>query len=139
MPKKEQGKKKQIKPKKEKKSKKPVKSGSGEPLAKPKTLARAATPKTSLGVRKGAGPPTPHQPCCTDVLKTGQAYAIPFGFSDLKGTTRLPATVGTAPVPPAPVHAPPSPISSTAIVTTHASTMSSNTIVFLCDYYYYCC
>ena len=76
MPKKEQGKKKQIKPKKEKKSKKP---------AKPKTLARAATPKT-------------HQPCCTDVLKTGQAYAIPFGFSDLKGTTRLPATVGTAPV-----------------------------------------
>ena len=29
------------------------------------------------------------QPCCTDVLKTGQALTVPFGYSDYKGTQRL--------------------------------------------------
>jgi hypothetical protein len=38
----------------------------------------------------------PNKKCCTDVYKSGQAYTIPFGFSDRLGTTRLP----TAATPP---------------------------------------
>jgi hypothetical protein len=28
-------------------------------------------------------------PCCVDVLKTGQAYSVPLGFKDYKGTERI--------------------------------------------------
>jgi hypothetical protein len=38
----------------------------------------------------------PNKKCCTDVYKSGQAYTIPFGFSDRLGTTRIP----TAATPP---------------------------------------
>jgi hypothetical protein len=56
--------------------KKPVKPKS---KAKPK-----ATPKVKITYQK-----LPKEGCCTDVLKTGQAYAIPFGFRDIMGTQRI--------------------------------------------------
>lgn len=55
-----------------------------KPKAKPKKTAKPKVLPTK--------PPVVMRektPCCTDVLKTGQAYTLPLGFVDYKGTQRI--------------------------------------------------
>jgi hypothetical protein len=68
------------------KTKKP-KISSAKPKSKPKPKATKKNTKPStkpkvVVIRE-------KKPCCTDVLKTGQAFTVPLGFSDYKGTMRI--------------------------------------------------
>jgi hypothetical protein len=71
--------------------------GSAKPKSKPKPKATkkntkpSTKPKVETPVPLGplAKPKVVKQPCCTDVLKTGQAFTVPLGFSDYKGTMRI--------------------------------------------------
>jgi hypothetical protein len=65
------------------KKSKPVKDKPKKKAMKPKTPSKKTIKaKPAVTIIK----PTP---CCTDVLKTGQAYTVPLGFMDYKGTQRI--------------------------------------------------
>lgn len=66
----------------DKKKKKVVKRATAVPRAKKNTKPKSAAPTIIYRTIREKG-------CCTDVLKTGQAYVIPFGFRDVKGTQRI--------------------------------------------------
>lgn len=75
------------------KTKKP-KISSAKPKSKPKPKATKKDTKPSTKPKVPLAKPKvvvirEKKPCCTDVLKTGQAFTVPLGFSDYKGTMRI--------------------------------------------------